>query len=829
MRILCLSLCLAAATLLYASAPPPPAYRAKVAAASDDYQKALAAVRVPAGMKIGLWAAEPLLANPVVFTIDHRNRVYVAETFRLHQGVTDIRGYLNPKKDYWLDEDLACRTVEDRIAMTRRKLRGKAQEWERHHDRVRLVEDADGDGKADRSTVFAEGFSRIEDGLGSGLLARGDTVWYTCIPDLWRLRDPKGTGSATERTRLSSGYGVRYGFIGHDLHGLIMGPDGKIYFSIGDRGLNVPTPKGRLEYPDTGSVLRCNPDGTDLEVFASGLRNPQELAFDDHGNLFTGDNNSDGGDRARWVYLLQGGDCGWRIGYQFDGAQGTRGPWNAEKMWHAPHPGQPAWIVPPIVNVGDGPSGLVCYPGVGLPDRYKGHFFLADFRGGPANSGIRSFTNRPKGAGFELADSHEFIWGVLATDVDFTTDGAVMVSDWTNGWGLTGKGRLWRVSDEKLTTSQEALGTKKLLAEGFTKRDPAELARLMGHPDRRVRQEAHFELAARGPKGVAVLAGVARDGKGLARLHALWGLGIAARNRVPDALTAVPKMLEDADPEVRAQALRVLGEGKAADALDVVVAALKDESARVQSFAAMALSKLADANAVAPLAAMLRTNADADPWLRHCGVMGLTACADAKALNALVTDISASVRRASLLAMRRQGLASIVRFLDDADPEVVTEAARAINDAPINDALPNLAALITRSGLTEPALYRVLNANFRLGSAENAAAVARFAARADAPPALRREALKCLEDWTEPGGRDRVIGVWRPLPPREPEVVRAALRANLAGLFGGPDAVRQEAARVAAKLGIKEVGAALFGLVSDAAAGPAARAEALAA
>ena len=204
----------AAGAGLFAVAPPPGAdadaqpgspapYNPKIAPASDEWMQAQKRIQGPDGFKVDLFAAGPMVANPVCFAVDEKNRFYVAETFRLHAGVTDIRDHTD-----WLDDDLACRTVDDRVAMMQRKLGDHFKDYGVQHDRIRLLEDTDGDGRADKATVFADGFHNPEDGIGAGLVTRNGDVWYTCIPDLWKLRDAKGTGKADERKRLHHGFGV---------------------------------------------------------------------------------------------------------------------------------------------------------------------------------------------------------------------------------------------------------------------------------------------------------------------------------------------------------------------------------------------------------------------------------------------------------------------------------------------------------------------------------------------------------------------------------------------------------------------------------------------
>lgn len=803
--------------------------------ATREAELAAKKFKLAPGLKVDLWAAEPHLANPVAFCIDERGRIYVSETHRLHQGVTDIRGHMN-----WLDEELAAKSTDDmRQLFIRHKYDGKTNVSER----VTLIEDRTGSGVATHYSTFADGiFNSPVDGIASGVLARRGNVWFANIPNLWLLRDNDGDGQTDGakdvRKAVFTGFGVRVGFLGHDLHGLTIGPDGKLYFSIGDRGANVKSLEGKtVANAEMGAIYRCNQDGSDLEIFHFGLRNPQELAFDEFGNLFTGDNNSDGGDPARWVYAVEGGDTGWRIGWQFiESAPWTtrRGPWLGERMCFPED--RAAHILPPIVNIANGPSGLAYYPGTGLPEKYDRHFLLADFKGASAASGVWSFKMQPKGAGFDLVEKEQFLWNALATDVDFGYDGHVYFSDWIEGWAMTGKGRLYRISDP--STVKNADEVKALFAAGFPQRSVAELKGLLAHRDMRVRQEAQFTLVEKGAAGQRALAEAAAKGESLnARFHGIWGLGQlatakGAQHRAP-SLQALRPLLTDADAEVRAQAAKVLGDARDSAAGAAVTALLADASPRVRHLAAIAAGKIRVPGAVPAVVKLLADNADKDAVLRHSGVMGLLGCADARGIAALKTHESSSVRIAAVVALRRLERPEVSQFLNDANGRVILEAARAISEIPIPQALPALAALQPDFGkLTadqRPALARrILSANYRLGDAASAARLAGIAGNVNIPDAARAEALDLLAEWAKPSGRDRITGLWRPLPARDAKVAGSAAKPVLAAaLRTGATPVRLAAVKAASQLDLADVNPVLAELVGDAKADTKVRVDAL--
>ena len=832
------------ATLLTAvgpifSAPPtPPAATpvshgdGKTEAGAKDGANAIKTFKYDAGLKVELWANEPLLSNPVSFATDERGRWFIAESYRqegrnvngkpVAGGIVDNRGHMN-----WLDQDIASRSTDARLAMMHQFFPDPkifAETFEKFEERIVVLEDTKGTGHADKSTIFADGFRDALDGTGAGILARGNEVWWTCIPNLWHFTDSSGSGKADTKEKLLSGFGVKFAFRGHDMHGLRFGPDGKLYWSIGDRGLNVKNKEGKqAEVTETGAILRANPDGTDFEVFATGVRNPQELAFDEFGNLFTGDNNSDSGDKARFAQIVEGGDSGWRMTFQY---LEDRGPWNRELLWDDKEGRKARYIVPPIANLSNGPSGLTYNPGTGLSAKYARRFYLSDFRGGAGASVVHEIALEPEGAFFKLKERRDFVKGVLTTDVEFGTDGALYVLDWVEGWSGVDKGRIFKFTDPAADTAKQA-EVKKLLAEGMVARPAAELEKLLAHDDQRIRQAAQFQLATKGDAETFTHA--AKSGPStLARVHGVWGLGQLAKKQ-PQVLTTVAALMDDKDGEVRAQAARVLGDQRFKGAYDKLVALLKDASPRARFYAGIALGKSGYKPAVEPLFAMLAENADRDPILRHAGIMGLTGCADVAVLAARTTHASAAVRGAAVVALRRLKNAQVAVFLKDADQSVVLEAARAIHDVPIPEAMPALAALLGEKRISDRnILLRAVNAHYRLGQPANAKALATFAADKTANEVGRKEALTALAAWANPNPKDRLLYLWRPLPPRtNADAVAALTPAISAILAGAPGSVQESAALTATKLNLRGGADALLALVANEKAGKAARAEAL--
>ncbi len=798
----------------------PPADRqsqGRIETASDTFGPR-APLELAPGFTSSLWAAEPMLANPLSLSFDDRGRLFVAETHRHRTSVIDLRDY--PEL---IERDLASRSGEDRTRLLQEAFGEQVAQLGVESDRVRLIEDADGDGRADRSTVFAAGTHAPSDGVAASVLARGNDVWLAQSPSLMRLTRDAGLPGPAKRQELLRGFGVHVGFAGHDLQGLILGPDGKLYFSMGDRGAQIETKEGRtLALPDTGAIFRCHPDGTQLEVVASGLRNPRDLAFDDFGNLFTIDGAAGQGDRARLIHVIEGGDSGWRLGYQHV-SPAEVGPWMREGLWRPRFEHQPAYVLPAIDGIEPGPAGLAYFPGTGLTAGYRGQFFVAHWNEGSSGSSVRTYAVRAVGAGFALAESKPFVRGAIPTDVAFGSDGRLYFSDWVSAWPWpkSGRGRIHAVAaaNPSVEDAAAAEDTRRQLTEGTANRSPAQLAMALAHPDQRVRLAAQFALAERGATSLPLFEAVAGDTTAprLARVHAIWGLGQLA-SHVPAALNRFAALMADKDSEVRAQTAKVVGDTLRIEAFAVLRTALQDSVPRVAFFAAQSLGKLRRPDAIPALLGLLRKNDDQDAVLRHAVVVALARLGADPMLANTSQDASRAVRLGGLLTYRRLEDPAVASFLGDFDPGIVREAARAINDGPIPGALPALAALLDTAPLDDLALVnRALNAHFCLGQPENAEALAAFASRPHVPATLRAEALRHLAFWAKPPSRDRVTGLRGNLPPRDAAPARKALVEFLGRLNGGtPEAVQVATIEAVAELALPGTGHALWDVVYQA-------------
>jgi quinoprotein glucose dehydrogenase len=791
------------------------------------------------GLNLKIWGVDSLVADPVSIDIDDQGNVYYTRTNRQKNSEFDIRGHQD-----WEIESISLQSIEDKRAFLRKTLSPENSEknkWLRDlngdgsHDwkdmtiekeHVYRVSDKDGDGLADLSQLVVEDFNDETTDAAGGVLKYGNDLFVAIGPDLWRVQEDKN-GLAEKKESLSHGYGIHVGFSGHGMSGIEVGPEGKIYWQIGDIGFSGTGPNGeKYEHPNSGVIVRSNPDGSDFEVFSYGNRNTHEFVFDEYGNLISEDNDGDhAGESERIVYVVNGADIGWRINWQFgkyrDPDNNAYKVWMDEKLYVPRFKGQAAYILPPIANYVNGPTGMLYNPGTALGPEWKNTFFVVEFVGNPSQSGIHAFKLKPKGATFELAETKKILGGVLPTGIDFGPDGAMYVADWIDGWDTKDHGRIWKLDGSGFTA--ERAEVEKLLNESFKDYDDEKAGALLKHADMRVRQKAQFELAARGEKGMEIFKKyIAQKENQLARVNSIWGISQLARKDMKNAEVLIP-LLKDSDPEIRAQAAKWIGDVRYKEAGESLLPLLKDDYSRARFFAAEALGRISYASAVAPLVELLAANNDEDVYIRHGASLALARIGNSDAVAALSTHASSAVRMGAVIALRRMRHAAIANFLNDKDEFVVTEAARAINDdLSIEAALPALGKILNTTPFTnEPLIRRAINANFRTGSEEGIQALIAYASAARNPELMRAEALAALGTWPKPSVVDRVDGRYRGEIKRDPENLVRVGSASFIKLASDKSAlVRMESVKAIGKLKITSASSTLLArLKSDSDAG----------
>ena len=229
------------------------------------------------------WAPSGFLKNPTALSFDREGRCYVAQTQRREGGEMESRS----KPSLHLLADHTFTTVEDRARYGGHGNDAWGEETGGKMETITMLQDSRGAGRADQASIFYQGFNRNFNDILAGVLWNEGNVYATCAPDLTRLHANQPGGGADDVQSISHGFAVHMGYPGHNMHGLAIGPDGRIYCTMGDKGISLELPGGkRISYPNTGTVVRMNPDGSDPQVFCTGVRNTFEIAFDKFGNMF---------------------------------------------------------------------------------------------------------------------------------------------------------------------------------------------------------------------------------------------------------------------------------------------------------------------------------------------------------------------------------------------------------------------------------------------------------------------------------------------------------------------------------------------------------------
>ena len=500
---------------------------------------------VAEGLEMTLWAAEPLLVNPTNFDIDERGRIWLIESVNYR---SDLKR--KPKNDP-------------------------------AGDRIVILEDTDGDGRADTRKIFDQ---RPDMLAPLGISVFGNKVLVAQSPDLIVYVKDENDNIVGKETLLTGWGGADHD---HGLHAVLFGHDGRYYFNSGDQGFSTTDKSGKQHRSSregpyyAATVQRMNPDGSDFSVLAHNARNPYEIALDSFGSIWQTDNDDDGNKWTRLLYIVEGAN------YGYWGPGGRR--WREDKgtHFHAERPG----TMPFVARTGPGsPAGLTFYEGDLLPEKYRGQLLHAE----PGKRLIQTFFVEPSGAGYTMR--HENTVATVhpdfrPSDIAVAPDGSVFIADWNDpavgGHNMQDieKGRIYRLAPAGHVRSipQLDLETDEGLAAAF------------GSPNQATRARAYQELQLRGSDAREMLLAIWRSPYVTMRARALWlaaPMGAAGEAALEEALA-------DADPRFRVLGLRA-AQFHGMDAVGRARALTRDPSPHVRREAALLLRGLDPADRVEP-------------------------------------------------------------------------------------------------------------------------------------------------------------------------------------------------------------------------------------
>lgn len=437
----------------------------------------------------------------------------------------------------------------------------------------------------------------IVDELPSTVLYHDGWIYLTGRGTVRRYRQSKPGGLWDIKETIAQGF---CGFHHHQVSGLTIGNDGKLYITSGDDDNFVEGSDGsRATVLRCGAVFRCNLDGSQMETFSIGYRNPyRDLAHDTSFNWFHTDNDNEDGSRftgCRIMHVAEESDFGWRlkIGARCCQPDHGRGAVAGEL------PGK----MPPMIKTGRGsPAGLLIYNDTRLPERYRGLLYYPDvFR-----KVVRAYRTQPRGASFEIDAEMEFLKSddPLFRPCQMVTgpDGAIYICDWRTDSGGAGKlwgdgvhGRIYRLRWVG-TQDEPALPLRGMDSWAKLLKLPDEvLVRSLAAPDFSDRLVARNELIRRGEKSrTLVLDQLSRPFDLQGRLAAYGVLNAHWNGAVEEFFCKVigSKTATIDERRLAAEALGLRGTPESPNTIAALSTALRDPHPAVRRAAVLAFPRI---------------------------------------------------------------------------------------------------------------------------------------------------------------------------------------------------------------------------------------------